>query len=138
MMVSDAQKCMAIERSNPMKKLVSLLLAALMLLSSRALFESYTMNEDSFISEQGPVWFYRCYSEEEDAIKDLNLADPALGWGDNWQFSLSRPWTGLSFHVQGGTASGHARQVAGQSMWTSCSSSPPQGRQGHPGAAASW
>lgn len=71
-----------------MKKLVSLLLAALMLLSlPAALAESYTMNEDSFISEQGPVWFYRCYSEEEDAIKDLNLADPALGWGDNWQFS---------------------------------------------------
>lgn len=68
-----------------MKKLVSLLLAALMLLSvSAALAESYVMNEESFIAEQGPVWFYRFYSEEEDKIADLNLTPE---WGDNWQFS---------------------------------------------------
>ena len=68
-----------------MKKLVSLMLAALMLLSvSAALAESYVMNEESFIAEQGPVWFYRFYSEEEDKIADLNLTPE---WGDNWQFS---------------------------------------------------
>ncbi len=70
-----------------MKKLVSLLLAALMMLSvSVALAESYPMTEETFTSEQGPVWFYRYYSEEENAIKDLNLMTE---WGDNWQFSAT-------------------------------------------------
>lgn len=68
-----------------MKKLFALLLAGLMLVSATAaLAESYVMNEESFIAEQGPVWFYRYYSEEEDAIADLNLTPE---WGDNWQFS---------------------------------------------------
>lgn len=68
-----------------MKKLFALMLAALMLVSATAaLAESYVMNEESFIAEQGPVWFYRYYSEEEDAIADLNLTPE---WGDNWQFS---------------------------------------------------
>ncbi len=68
-----------------MKKLVSLLLAALMLAGAvAALAESYPMNEENFTSEQGPVWFYRYYTEETDEILDLNLTPD---WGDNWQFS---------------------------------------------------
>ncbi|MGI6725438.1 MAG: hypothetical protein ACOX62_04445 [Christensenellales bacterium] len=68
-----------------MKKLVSILLAALMLTAAAsALAESYAMNEESFVSEQGPVWFYRYYTDETKEIKDLNLTPE---WGDNWQFS---------------------------------------------------
>ena len=68
-----------------MKKLVSLLLAVLMLTAAAsALAESFVMNEENFLSEQGPVWFYRYYTEETDEILDLNLTPD---WGDNWQFS---------------------------------------------------
>ncbi len=68
-----------------MKKLVSLLLAVLLLTAAvSALAESYVMNEENFLSEQGPVWFYRYYTAETDEIKDLNLTPD---WGDNWQFS---------------------------------------------------
>lgn len=78
-----------------MKKLVSLLLAAALMLSlASALAESYPMNEETFTSEQGPVWFYRYYSEEEDTIKDLTLTPE---WGDNWQFS-SNPQADEVYH----------------------------------------
>lgn len=70
-----------------MKKLISLFLAALMLVGiTTAMAETFEMNEENFLAEQGPVWFYRYYSEEEDAIKDLNLV---AEWGDNWQFSAT-------------------------------------------------
>lgn len=68
-----------------MKKLVSLLLVALLLIASvSALAESYVMNEENFLAEQGPVWFYRFYSDETKEIADLTLTPE---WGDNWQFS---------------------------------------------------
>ncbi|MHC1785751.1 MAG: hypothetical protein AB9880_01630 [Christensenellales bacterium] len=68
-----------------MKKLVSLLLAVLMMAGTAAvLAESYPMTEETFTSEQGPVWFYRYYTEATDEILDLNLTKE---WGDNWQFS---------------------------------------------------
>lgn len=68
-----------------MKKLLSLLLAALMLTSAfAALAESYPMNEENLTAEQGPVWFYRFYNAETDEIADLHLTPE---WGDNWQFS---------------------------------------------------
>ena len=46
--------------------------------------ESYTLNEETFTLEQGPVWFFRYYDAAENAIFDLH-ATPM--WGDNWQFS---------------------------------------------------
>lgn len=70
-----------------MKKLLALVLASLMLLGiTSALAESFVMNEENFTAEQGPVWFYRYYSEEEDTINDLNLV---VEYGDNWQFSAT-------------------------------------------------
>jgi hypothetical protein len=69
----------------PVKKLVSIFLAVLMLAgAAAALAESYPMTEETFTAVQGPVWFYRYYSEATDEILDLNLTPE---WGDNWQFS---------------------------------------------------
>lgn len=68
-----------------MKKLVSLLLAVLLITgAAAALAESYPMNTDVLGQEQGPVWFYRYYSAETDEIADLTVYPD---WGDNWQFS---------------------------------------------------
>ncbi len=76
-----------------MKKLVSLLLAALLLLGVTAAFaESYPMNQDVLGTEQGPVWFYRYYTAETDEIKDLNFYPE---WGDNWQFSTQPEVDGI-------------------------------------------
>lgn len=68
-----------------MKKLLSLLLAAVMVLGcSAALAETYALNEETLTLEQGPVWYF--YFLEEDAGAPAELfATPS--WGDNWQFS---------------------------------------------------